>query len=69
MQRLKLSIITKIGILRRFGGFIYSHENMFCKKGIVLPETVTTVSRMVTIISRSLHNDIKFSKVKEIGIT
>jgi len=36
---------------------------------IVLPETVTTVSRMVTIISRSLHNDTEFSKEKEVGIT
>jgi len=36
---------------------------------IVLPETATTVSHMVTIISRSLHNDTEFSKVKEVGIT
>jgi len=35
----------------------------------VLPETVTTVSRMVTIISRSLHNDPEFSKAKQFGIT
>jgi len=35
----------------------------------VLPETSTTVSRMVTIISRSLHNDTEFSKAKEVGVT
>jgi len=32
----------------------------------VLPETVTTVSRMVIITSRSLHNDTKFTKAKEV---
>jgi len=37
-------------------------------KLIVLPETAITVSRMITIISRSLHNDTEFSKVKEEGI-
>jgi len=35
----------------------------------VLPETTTTVSQMVTNISRSLHNDTEFSKAKEVGIT
>jgi len=35
----------------------------------VLHETVTTVSRMITIISRSLHKDTEeFSKAKEVGI-
>jgi len=35
----------------------------------MLPETVTTVSRMVTIISRSHHDVTEFSKAKEVGIT
>jgi len=36
---------------------------------LVLPETVTTVLRMVAIINRSLHNDVEFPKAKEVGIT
>jgi len=30
---------------------------------------VTTISRMVMIISRTLYNDTEFSKTKEVGIT
>jgi len=36
---------------------------------IVLLEPATTVSRMVTIISRSLQNDTEFPKAMEVGIT
>jgi len=32
MHWLKWRKTTKIGFLRRFGGFVCSHENMSCKK-------------------------------------
>jgi len=38
--------------------------DIFDCTSIVLPEMVTTVSRIVTIISRSLYNDTEFSLSK-----